>query len=410
MSDPLFYRFNLYDSLRLEMDKVLKEVNGLTDDYILGASETDLSAALIAKYEIHAPQLGDPVIADSKEVDVDVSEYRQYDVRDRSRPAYVRGNRVEIHVPFTGDANLFHYQPSTHTSNPPRADVRPGHLVFVYQNPGVMNGEQVRTMLNRALGDISGYLKHMQSDCDQHNSRMQREIPQIINARRERVLKNRQAVTSIGLPTKLRADAPQTYAVPAVRHKPQIQMPTVKDKAFVPEPELLQKEYEHILSVIKNMVNVMERSPHSFRDMGEEDLRTHFLVQLNGQYEGQATGETFNYEGKTDILMRWDGRNVFIAECALWKGEAYLTEKIDQILGYLHWRDTKAAIIIFNRNKSFSEVLAKVESTVNKHPSYKKLLKKVSETEWRFLFGNKDDPNRELQLAVLLFDVPKPTA
>ena len=50
------------------------------------------------------------------------------------------------------------------------------------------------------------------------------------------------------------------------------------------------------------MVAVMEWSPRAFVGMGEEDLRQHFLVQLNGAYEGQATGETFNFEGKTDIL------------------------------------------------------------------------------------------------------------
>jgi hypothetical protein len=54
------------------------------------------------------------------------------------------------------------------------------------------------------------------------------------------------------------------------------------------------------------MTHVMEQSPHAFVKMGEEDLRTHFLVQLNGVYEGQATGETFNFEGKTDILIRID--------------------------------------------------------------------------------------------------------
>jgi hypothetical protein len=38
------------------------------------------------------------------------------------------------------------------------------------------------------------------------------------------------------------------------------------------------------------------------------------------------------------------------------------------------------------------------------------LIKKVSETEWRFLFHNPDDSNRELQLAVMLFDIPKEAA
>ena len=36
--------------------------------------------------------------------------------------------------------------------------------------------------------------------------------------------------------------------------------------------------------------------------------------------EGQATGETFNAAGKTDILLRIDGKNVFIGECKFWKG------------------------------------------------------------------------------------------
>jgi hypothetical protein len=37
-------------------------------------------------------------------------------------------------------------------------------------------------------------------------------------------------------------------------------------------------------------------------------------VQLNRHFEGAATGETFNHRGKTDILIRVDGKNIFIAE------------------------------------------------------------------------------------------------
>ena len=65
----------------------------------------------------------------------------------------------------------------------------------------------------------------------------------------------------------------------------------------------------------------MELSPHAFHDMGEEDLRSHFLVQLNGAFKGHATGETFNFQGKTDILIPVEGKNVFIAEFKFWKGE-----------------------------------------------------------------------------------------
>jgi hypothetical protein len=101
-------------------------------------------------------------------------------------------------------------------------------------------------------------------------------------------------------------------------------------------------------------------SPHAFFDVGEEVLRFHFLVQPNGVFEGQATGETFNFQGKTDILIRADGKSIFIAECKFWKGENSFIETIDQLLSYLSWRDTKATVVVFNRNADFSGVFAKI--------------------------------------------------
>jgi hypothetical protein len=56
-------------------------------------------------------------------------------------------------------------------------------------------------------------------------------------------------------------------------------------------------------------------------------------VQLNSQYEGGATGETSNFEGKTDILIRTESRTVFIAECKYWRGAKSLLAAIDQLLG-----------------------------------------------------------------------------
>ena len=166
-------------------------------------------------------------------------------------------------------------------------------------------------------------------------------------------------------------------------------------------------DYEHILSVMINMSSVMERSPSAFNDLSEDALRSHFLVQLNGHYEGNATGETFNYEGKTDILIRVDGRNIFIAECKYWAGKKKLMDTIDQLLGYVSWRDTKVAIVIFNRNKNFSRVLEVIPDTVKTHSNFKKELKPETDSQFRYLFGHRDDINREMVLTILAFDVPK---
>ena len=97
--------------------------------------------------------------------------------------------------------------------------------------------------------------------------------------------------------------------------------------------QAFQKEAHEILEKYG-----IERSPRAFAGMKEEDLRLLLLVPLNGHFEGQATGETFNGEGKTDILIRERNKNIFIAECKFWHGAKSFTEAIDQLQRYTTWR------------------------------------------------------------------------
>jgi len=270
-----------------------------------------------------------------------------------------------------------------------------------------LSPETVRREIEKFVDDIKFHLDQIIVAAKSHNEAIADKIRSFIQQRKKRILERRQMVSSIGLPITQRDDAPKTYAVPHVRRKAKLIAPPAPRTSFVPEPALDEKEYQNILSIMRSMVHVMERSPNAFRHSKEEDLRWQFLVQLNGQYEGRATGETFNYKGDTDILIREQDRNVFVGECKVWKGSGSLTSAIDQILDrYLHWRDTKAAILVFNRNKNFSDVLCQIQATVESHPCYKRTVGQTSETEWRFVFGNRDDPNREIHLSVLAFDVP----
>ena len=149
-------------------------------------------------------------------------------------------------------------------------------------------------------------------------------------------------------------------------------MPSAGTASFVPEPTLIMEEYEHILSIIKMTARMLERSPQAFKGMEEEHLRDQFLVPLNSHYEGQATGETFNFNGKTDIMIQAEGKAIFIAECKIWRGQKALSDAIDQLLGYATWRDTKIALIIFNRNKDLSGVVSKIPETIRSHSNCKR--------------------------------------
>jgi len=79
---------------------------------------------------------------------------------------------------------------------------------------------------------------------------------------------------------------------------------------------------------------------------------------------------------------------------------------LDQLLGYSSWRDTKVAVIVFNRNKDFSKVLKTIEETIRIHPNWKRDLGPQSETNFRYIFSHRDDASREMTLKVLTFNVP----
>ena len=132
----------------------------------------------------------------------------------------------------------------------------------------------------------------------------------------------------------------------------------------------------------------------------------HYLMQLNGHYEGSATGETFNASGKTDILVRVENRNVFIAECKIWDGPKSFSDAIDQLLGYLSWRDSKCALLIFNKRKGSSAVREKMHNSMVARAEHRRTLAHDHNGDCRYVFVKTSDPGREIQITTMLFDVP----
>ncbi len=292
--------------------------------------------------------------------------------------------------------------------SPPRGEVRNGALLLTVTGTN-LDPTLVRSEIDRTLADIRQYLGWLSGDAGGFNKGIRQLAHKRIERRREKLLADQHLVADLGFPLKERTDAPKTFTAPEVRRRIIPTMPSASTAPYRPEPVLGMDDYEHILSVMTNMALVMERSPSAFATMDEEALRSHFLVQLNGQYEGQATGETFNYGGKTDILIRINGKNIFIGECKYWGGPKKLEDTIDQLLGYASWRDTKVAIVIFNRNRNFSKILETIPSAMTEHPNFKRNLGQPSETSFRYAFAHRDDPNREMTLTVLAFDVPQLT-
>lgn len=409
MSGPnyLFVESDLRTDLESHEHRMLDQIRSMEPDHFLKTSPGDLAEQLIEEFMVLVPslQVEEAAVAQSEAL-VDVSQDRSRVIYNRGRPFYLTGTEISFYVPFEGDANLFRCAPSTRSTLQPTGVVRGSELVLSYTRLD-HDGEALRTQFEEDLARIRQYLTWIASDVLPFNETLPQKVRGAIEQRREKLLADRGLAASLGYKLRVREDASRTYAVPAKRRKPSFRRPShASAEPFEPEPELLMKEYEQILEILSNMVDVIERSPAAFRRMKEEDLRQHFLVQLNARYEGQATGETFNFEGKTDILIRANGRNVFIAECKFWRGPKTLAEATDQLLGYTSWLDTKTAIILFNRTKGLSGVIAKVPGVMEAHSNYKRTIPIGAETRFRYVFGHRDDPDRELTVTVLVFEVP----
>ncbi|MBD2720385.1 hypothetical protein H6G99_15645 [Synechococcus sp. FACHB-909] len=404
--DYLFTGADWHSVDRHQRQQMVAEIQKVDPDRLLNTSVDDLALYFSEKYKIDVPVLDEEnLTVDQREKQIDVSRDRNRYISDRSRPFYITGSEIEVEIPFTGEAEAFKIQPNPYTLSPPRASVRGNLLTFAIAGTN-LEAAEVRAEIERTVREVQSYLTNLRNNVAGLNGQLQGEARTAIEARRNKLLANRNTVASLGFKMKQRQNAQKTYVPAEVRKKISPDMPRASSAPYKPEPTLGQNDYEHILGVMQGMTQVMELSPSAFHDVDEEALRSHFLVQLNGHYQGQATGETFNYEGKTDILIRSEGRNIFIAECKFWSGPKKLAETIDQLLGYSSWRDTKTAVVVFNRNRDFSKVLAAIPDAVRAHPQYKKDLPGSTETIFRYLFANRDDRNCELYLTVMAFDVP----
>jgi hypothetical protein len=378
-----------------------KEVSGLKPDYLLSVSETDLLANLTAKYRIGALKL--------------LSEQKSVEGPDEVPLTYpgfaygedhvtVQGTSVTVIVPFEGDSRRFDLRPTTWSTSPVRGAVRGREVHLTFCGYG-LKGEQLKRDIDRTIADIDKHIAWQEPTIRGFDDRISDALKQAIASRRAKLNQDRALVASLQIPIRRRG-VPDTFIAPVVRVRARFDLPQANAKPYTPEWTLAEDQYQFILKVIRDMAIVMERSPRAFMDMAEEHIRFLFLVPLNGHFEGAATGETFNYEGKTDILIRHEGRNVFIAECKFWRGEKEFSEAIDQLFRYTSWRDTKTAIIVFNKNKNFSRVLERIPGLVRTHPSFKREAGPASETDFRFVMHHPGDTDREVHLTVMAFDIP----
>lgn len=254
---------------------------------------------------------------------------------------------------------------------------------------------------------VDQHLEWARGDIEQFNRSLEAQARQAIESRRERLRRNYEHVAATGLPVGPAEESAKTYVADAIVRRPAPVLPSAPpQQPMALEPVLADEVFEHILGVIRATGLSMERSPKTYANMGEEDRRQVLLTALNTHYRGQGMAEAFNVTGKTDILIRHEDANIFIAECKFWSGPKGFGETIGQLFGYRAWRDTKLAVVMFVRERSLSGVIEKAREALAEHPQFVEWREAASETELRAAASWPGDERRHADLNVFFVHAP----
>ena len=318
---------------------------------------------------------------------------------------------IKVTIKYEGDKTLFNCKPV------PYSRVFTKHKHVLYSNVIVVYiqlAEQDATVYEKELSafmtEITKNLERINTQTEFYNEELPGFIDQILKAKEEVFNKDSSFFEKIGLKINPRSDE---FMVPSPVKRKAVPLPSAERLNGVISPQLESKVYNDIREVLYHVGQAMERKPSLYLGKKEEALRDIFLLFLETRYESTTgAGEAFNKEGKTDILLKYskDGCNIFVAECKIWKGQKELFKAIDQLLGYLTWRDSKTALMIFVKQPSISNAVEAVTFYINRHPQFKRFIGATYDTSLAYEMSLPGDSGSNIWVEFMIFHIPSGNA
>ena len=401
-NEPMFCEGNLRASLDARLQEITDSARAIPPNTTLSTPLEDLVGEFASRFRV------EPIVLDTDAKFSSGAKDIKFYAQDLGRKFSVDGTGMTWSILFAGDPNLFNMSPQTMGSTVPRGRInttkRTVEIRFVGRSPA--DPTQVERHFTDSIQEFERYIDWQSQQIAQFNISISEHARSALIKRKNKVLADRELDASLHVPLEKRTNPIPQYNVDPIkrpRPKPVIEKESIEP--FNPEPTISEEVFRDILQEISSMASAVERLPSTFATMPEESLRDVLLVILNNRF-GPASGETFSRSGKTDILIPYEGEQqaVFVAECKLWRGPSVFKKAINQLLGYLTWRDTKAALIVFIKTGNPSEIIAKAISELVDHPQYKRDGATLA-AQSTFILGHAEDINREIQIALVVIPI-----
>lgn len=370
------------------IEKVRAHIINEQKDYILNVLEDEYYEYLINKFSL-------------SELKIDENS---------ENVILTNNNNYRIEYTYLGNSELFKVRPNVYrgTGWPIFVDDTNKKVSFVFQFDS-RDPEQFNTEKNQIFEDAFTNLPGTRQIANEWNERLPQIISQYYKGQINKFLSENKFHEAINL--KINNDTKSVFTHPTIK-KILIPKPNVSNnKEFSSDPTLNSEIYKDVLRIIYDSGKSMEKKPVLYIGKNEEGLRDQLLFILETRYEGvTASGETFNRDGKTDILLKYseDGSNLFVAECKIWHGSSEFLKAVSQLFErYLTWRDSKVAVILFVKNRDFTNVLDMIKAEIKKHQYYVRDNGSRGESSFSYIFKLPQDEHKNVYLEVIAFHFDK---
>ena len=401
MAEPLFWSHDGHQVRQNQIQAAVAEVAHLSERQVLDTDPSEMVAYTVAKHAIEVPVLDlDNITADRREITYPVEDHFS------SRRVNVPGVAYSFEIPFAGDRDLFLVRPGSFDSAPPRADVGQRSIVFSVTGRD-LSTDDVKRALEEMKASLAKYLGWHKDLWEEYNRTVGGNVARALEERRQRLQKQQgveAGLESLGVKLKEKAGDPRAYTPAAIKQKIVPKMPAMKPGAKPDSMLRTTKLMARYLALSATPARTIEQSSSRTRALEEEAQRDMLMVPLNAHF-GTAAAEAFNQNGKTDIVVKHQGGNLFVAECKIWSGPKALGAAVDQLLSHLTWRDTKAVLIFFSRNAGFNSVVEQLRDAPREHAQYLSGPVKLDESSFQFRFKLPQDAARHITLTVMGFDL-----
>lgn len=270
-----------------------------------------------------------------------------------------------------------------------------------------INAVNADGQVTTALDQLKQTINYKNNTVEGGSRNLRAEIKRHIETLKDKYKKVNELTKSIGQNIPIRLRIKQNNSLPIdlkVKKKIKIIKPEPKSTS---EPYLESDVIDSVIDLIRNQGKQFEISRNTYSKFSEPELRDVILGMLNAIFEGEATGESFVGEGKTDILLKLDIEGGLLsAECKYWSGEQGYQKGIDQHFGYLTWSQDYAIQITFSKNAGLSDVISNAKKATQEHSTYRD--NSLREVDRQYFITNHhfpDDSKKQVEIHHLLFDL-----